>query len=43
MPLALSALASGPREVGFVELQATPTKPKVTTGNARIEVLMIAT
>jgi hypothetical protein len=43
VPLALSAPPSGTREVGFVELQATPTMPRVTTVKTRIEVLMIFT
>jgi hypothetical protein len=43
MPPEPSELTSAPRAVGFVELQATPTEPRVTTDNTRIEVLMIAT
>jgi hypothetical protein len=41
MPLAMSTLPSGPRAVDFVELQATPNRPRATAVKTSLEVLMI--
>ena len=37
----MSTLPSGPRAVDFVELQATPDRPKATAVKTSIEVLII--